>query len=155
MVLPTGVFVPRDIVGRFLRDHVNEWHKRYLNQLAVASLIYTIDKHIIEEQKTATRPIYQLTTTDQIAVLEAKLFNLCARKQVPAHANCTCAQKARNANVEIEEEEEVTATRAQPSARIEEVTDESDAQSHLKTNSRDNAPSSTVARPPSMSEHPF
>ena len=59
----------------------------------------------------ATQPIYQLTTTDRIIVLEAKLFNLCARKQVPAHANCTHAQKARNANVEIEEEEAVAETR--------------------------------------------
>ena len=155
MVLLTGAFVPRDIVGRFLCDHVNEWHKRYLNQLAAASLIHTINKHIVEEQKTATQPIYQLTTTNQIKVLEAELFNLCARKQVPVHANCTHAQKARNTNVEIEEEEVVAATRARPSARIEEVTDEEDMQSHPKTTSRDNALSLTVAQPPSMTDYPF
>ena len=155
VVLSTGAFVPREIVGRFLRDRVNEWHKRYPNQLAVASLIHTIDKRIVEEQKMATQPIYQLTTTNRIAVLEAELFNLRTRKQVPAHANRTRAQKARNANVEIEEEEAVAETRTQPSARIEEVTDEEDAQSHPKTATRDNVPSSTITQPSSMSEHLF
>ena len=36
VVLPTEAFVSRDIVGRFLCNCVNEWHERYLNQLAVA-----------------------------------------------------------------------------------------------------------------------
>ena len=41
VVLTTGTFVPRDIVGRYLKDHVDEWHKRNPSQLAAAQLMYT------------------------------------------------------------------------------------------------------------------
>ena len=155
VVLPAGVFILRDIARKFPHDHVNKWHKRYSNQLAVALLIHTMDKHIVEEQKPVTQPIYQLTTTDCITVLEVKWFNTCARKQVPAHANCTCAQKDRNVNIKIEDEEVVAATRAQPSARIEEVTDKKDAQFYQKTPTRDNPPLLTVTQPSNIPEHLF
>ena len=92
VVLPTGAFVPQDIVGRYLHDHIDEWHKHHLNQLAAGTLIHIIDKWIVEEKKSPSQFIYQLTTTNCIAVLEAELFNLRARKQLPAHANCTHAQ---------------------------------------------------------------
>ena len=43
--------------------------------------------------------------TNCIAVLEAELYNLWARRQnFPLYPNCTCAQKARNTNVEIKKQ---------------------------------------------------
>jgi len=47
-----------------------------------------------------TQPLYQLSTTDQIASLEAELFNLCARKPGFTPVICMCVQKAHNANVD-------------------------------------------------------
>ena len=82
------------------------------------------------------------------------MFNLRASKQILAHANCTCAQKARNTNVEIDDEEAVTAARARPSAKIEEVTDEEDAQSHKKTPTTI-PPSSTYTQASDPQEHPY
>jgi hypothetical protein len=60
-----------------------------------------------------TQANYQLTTNDQIAVLEAELFNLRTRRPVhPQFNRTTCAQKARNTNVDIDDEEAVAAARA-------------------------------------------
>ena len=41
MVLTTSTFVLCNIVGRYLKDHIDEWHKRNPSQLAVAQLMYT------------------------------------------------------------------------------------------------------------------
>jgi hypothetical protein len=123
VVLPTGAFVPRDVTGKYLRDHINKWHKRHPNQLAAATLIHTIDKRIVDAQQPTTHSIYQLSSTDRIAVLEAELFNLRARRPLPPHLDRTRAQKARNAIAEDEDKEAVVAARAQHS-RIEEVPDE-------------------------------
>ena len=69
-----------------------------------------INKHILNEQKSPNSSVYQLTVTDHIAVLEAELYNLQARRQnFSLYPNCTRAQKARNANVEIEDDEEAVA----------------------------------------------
>ena len=69
-----------------------------------------IDKHILDEQKSPSSSVYQLTVTNHITVLEAELYNLQARGQnFPLYPNCTRSQKARNANVEIENDEEAVA----------------------------------------------
>jgi hypothetical protein len=71
-----------------------------------------------------TQADYQLTTNDQIVVLEAELFNLRTRRPVHPQLNRTTrTQKARNTNVNIDDEEAVAAARAQQS-RIEEIPDE-------------------------------
>jgi hypothetical protein len=48
VVLSTGAFVSREITEKYLRDCINEWHKHHPNQLAAATLIHTIDKHLVE-----------------------------------------------------------------------------------------------------------
>jgi hypothetical protein len=71
-----------------------------------------------------TQANYQLTTNDQIAVLEAELFNLRTKKPVhPQFNRTTCAQKARNTNVDMENKKAVVAARARQ-LRIEEIPDE-------------------------------
>ena len=108
VMLPSGAYVPRDITSKCLHDCIKKWHRKYFNQLGAATLIHTIDKHIIKEQKSPNSSVYQLTVTDCIAVPEAELYNLWARRQnFPPYPNCTCAQKDRNANVEIDDEEAV------------------------------------------------
>ena len=91
-------------------------HRKNPNQLGAATLIHLIDKHILNKQKLPNSSVYQLTVTDHIAVLEAELYNLRARRQnFPLYPNCAHSQKARNANIKIEDDKEVvaaTATRA-------------------------------------------
>ena len=76
VVLPSGTYIPRDITGKCLCDHVNKWHRKNPNQLGAATLIHTINKHILDEHKSTNSSVYQLTVTDCIAVLEAELYNL-------------------------------------------------------------------------------
>ena len=70
-----------------------------------SNLIHTINKHILDRQKSPSSSVYQLTATNHIAVLEAELYNLWARRQnFSPYPNCTHAQIARNDNVEIEDD---------------------------------------------------
>ena len=75
-MLLSGAYVLRDITSKFLCDHVNEWHRKNPNQLGAATLIHTINKHILNGQKSPSSSVYQLTATDRIAVLEAELYNV-------------------------------------------------------------------------------
>ena len=150
VILSTGAFVPRDVTGKYLRDRINEWHRRHPNQLAAATLIHTIDKRIVDAQPPPTQTTYQLTTNDRIAVLEAELFNLRARRPHPP-ANRTRAQKARNANAEDDDEVAVAAARAQQS-RIEEVPDEDAPQPPKETPKE---ASSTSTQSTTTPEHPY
>ena len=59
VVLSTGAFVPRDIVSRYLKDRVDEWHKRNPGQLAAAQLMYMVSNEISEPQPT---PKYTMAT---------------------------------------------------------------------------------------------
>jgi hypothetical protein len=113
-------------MGKYLHNRINKWHKRHPNQLAAATLIHTINKCLAEtpQPTPTTQENYQLTTNNQIAVLEAEIFNLRTRRPVHPQSNRTTrTQKARNTNVDIDNEEAVAAARAQQS-RIEEVPDE-------------------------------
>ena len=151
VVLPTGAFVPRDITGKYLRDRIEEWHKRHPNQLATATLIHTIDKRIVDAPQPSPQATYQLTSTDRIAVLEAELFNLRARRHPHPPVNRTRAQKARNANVENEDQEEVAVEKPQQS-RIEEVLDEDANQPSRETLQASPSKSTQLI---DMPEHPF
>jgi hypothetical protein len=64
VVLSTGAFVPREITGKYLCNCINEWHKCHPNQLAAATLIPTINKHLVEapQPTPTTQANYQLTT---------------------------------------------------------------------------------------------
>ena len=124
--------------------------------MGAATLIHTIDKHILDKQKSPNSSVYQLTVTNHIAVLEAELYNLQARRQnFPLYYNCTCAQKARNANVEIEDDKEaVAAARAKPS-RVEEVIDEEEIMQLQTRSSKNDLPTSTTTQPSNTPKHPF
>jgi hypothetical protein len=139
VVLSTGAFVPRDIPGRLLKERIDEWHRRHLNQMenVASTLVHTISKgllnsHIASSAAPEINPAYQLTTTDRIATLEAELFNLRARKPPVASGPRTRAQRAREPTVDIEEEEEEEAAtvRTQQKSRIEEVVEDTPARCH-------------------------
>ena len=112
VVLPSGIYCPRDIPGTLLHERIDEWHRRFPNQLAVVSLIHTIapeqHKHPLHAQAFSS---YQLSTDDRIATLEAELFNLRARRPIPTTTIRTRAQRARDqAQDEPFEESRPTAT---------------------------------------------
>jgi hypothetical protein len=158
VVLSTGAFVPWDITGKYLRNHINEWHKRHPNQLAAATLIHTIDKCLVEipQPTPITQANYHLTTNDRIAVLEAELYNLRTRRPVhPQFNRSTHAQKARNTNVDIDDKEAVAVVRAQQS-RIKEIPDE-DATPLPQDTSKGNPLmlTSTQSQPTDGPEHPY
>jgi hypothetical protein len=97
VVLSTGAFVPREIPGTLLSERVNEWHRRYPNQLSAATLIHTIStEHVKAHTPTPSIPAFQLSTDDRITVLEAELFSLRARKSSFTPTVKTRAQRARD-----------------------------------------------------------
>ena len=135
------------------QDCIEEWHRRHPNQLAAATLIHTINKRIVDTHQPTQptpqpQPTYQLTTNNCIAVLEAELFNLRARRAPQAQYNCMHAQKARNANQDNDNKEAVTAARAQQHSRIEEVPDKDTTQPPKET-------PSAPTQPADIPEHPF
>ena len=107
-----------------------------------------MDAHQPTQPTPQPQPTYQCTTNDHITVLEAKLFNLRARRASQAQYNCTHAQKARNTNQDNDNEEAVAAARAQQHSRIEEVPDEDATQPPKET-------PSAPTQPPNIPEHPF
>jgi hypothetical protein len=87
-------------------ERINEYHRRFPNQLAAATLIHTIARETVSRSADAIiQPVYQLSTNDRIATLEAELFNLKARQpQVPAAGVRTRNQRAREQEEEVVEE---------------------------------------------------
>jgi hypothetical protein len=86
VVLPSGAFVPRDIPGQYLRDRIDEWHKRNPNQLANGTLFNAVVNKqpvipTLPDPEGITTQNYQLSAQDRIAALEVELFNLRVRHQ--------------------------------------------------------------------------
>ena len=92
VILGTGAFVPRDIPGEFLKDRVDEWHRRNPNQLIQGTIssnttlfgaVVPSSTPVIPTPRvhTETIPTYQLSAQDRISALEAELFNLRVRHQ--------------------------------------------------------------------------
>jgi hypothetical protein len=48
------------ITKKYLYDRINEWHKQHPNQLAAVTLIYTIDKHLVEAPLPVTNNTFLL-----------------------------------------------------------------------------------------------
>jgi hypothetical protein len=106
--LPSGAYVSKEIPGTLLSERIDEWHRRFPNQLATATLLHTVAKDLLASPViTEIRSSYQLSTGDRIATLEAELFNLRARKTVAANAIRTRAQRARDSSPEIAGEEDL------------------------------------------------
>jgi hypothetical protein len=149
VVLPSGSFIPKEIPGTLLRDRFDEWHRRNPNQLAAGTLSSgtlfhsVVSPDNIPSSPTPSQPLYQLSTTDRIASLEAELFNLRSRKPGFTPLIRTRAQKARNANADPDDDP----APVQPPVNSE--TDQPRATSE--------APTSVPAIPfePKGPEHPF
>lgn len=146
VVLPSGAFVPKDITGEFLKDRIDEYHRRFPNQLGVVTLVHTIANS--QNPPTATpqdsyiRQAYQLTTDDRIANLEAELFSLKSKKPAVSSIVRTRAQRARIEEVDDVDQNPRQATpvpstsralivppptttiEPEPTARIEEVVEQ-------------------------------
>lgn len=72
VVLPSGLYVPRTIQGRTMRDRIYEWHRQNRagsSSAPTTSLFYGI-------QSTAPTAAFTLKADDRIAVLERELYVL-------------------------------------------------------------------------------
>jgi hypothetical protein len=101
IVLPNGQYTPRSISSRFIKDHIDEWHKHNPVKSTSTSLMYEINPVVMSSQTSvSTNMVSTLSTNvftaDQcIAVLEQEIFNLkntkCTFNNIeilkPAHAN--------------------------------------------------------------------
>ena len=83
VVLSTGTFVLHDIVGRYLKDRVDELHKRNLGPLTVAQLMYMVLSNEISELQPTNKYIstnmltpLSLSAQEHIDSLEHELFTL-------------------------------------------------------------------------------
>ena len=76
IVLPMGLYVPREIQGENLMARVDEWHRQNPNQ-ATAILINTINK---STKANSNKHSYQLSPAERIAYLEAEIFSLKSKK---------------------------------------------------------------------------
>jgi hypothetical protein len=158
VVLPNGFYVSRAVPGNFMRDRILEWHRRNPSSQSTSTLLNTIDSRLLGPPPStatttttaSTKTTYQLTSNDRIAVLEAELFNLRARKQGADPGPRTRAQSARKVTFEdVEDEDDVAAARAQlRTPRIEEEEEPRASQSQPK----EPQPAPVPARAP---EHPF
>ena len=96
VTLPSGAFVPREIPGRWLKDRIDEWHRRNPNQLAAAQMMYRVLANEIAQPeparvtiatrdtginllKTTTPSAGQLSAQERIESLERELFQLRGR----------------------------------------------------------------------------
>ena len=134
IVLSTGAWILWDIPGNNFKEWINKWHNCNPNQLAGATLLNTIIRPTtvlaLMPMVTIGKPVmtsYQLSATNHIAALEAKLFTLKALKPAFASAPCTRAQKARAAEMR-DEEDKVAVTTAwnQNEPRIAEIMEHKD-----------------------------
>jgi len=122
VILSSGAFVPRDIPGRYLRDRIDEWHRRNPNQLAAGTLfnaVFSKDKPVIptiREPAPFEAASYQLTAQDRIAALEAELFNLKVRHQ-PGFVPVIRTRKQRAAEKATEPDEPEVVAQPQASTK--------------------------------------
>lgn len=132
VVLPSGAFVPRDIPGNLLSERIEEWHRRNPNQIAAVTLIHTIDSSTpviaYSAQTDTSKPLFQLSTSDRIATIEAELYNLRSRNPKFTPLARTRAQKARAVAAEDVEEEDAAAVKAARQPQIVEVEEEEEVQ---------------------------
>ena len=74
VVLPSGISVTSDIPPGLLKDRIDEWHRRYPNQLAADTMLHTVEERM--PSAVVRQPVYQLTKAKRIASLEAELSSL-------------------------------------------------------------------------------
>ena len=61
VILSTGAFVPRDIPGEYLKDRIDEWHRRNPNQIAkgILSSNTTLFGAVISEHRIVPTPVVE------------------------------------------------------------------------------------------------
>ena len=161
VVLPGGAFVPREIPGTLLSERIEEYHRRYPNQLAAtAALLNTIDHHGSVTNNSAQPSIpkhsFQLSTRDRIATIEAELYNLRSRNSKYTPLVRTRAQKARAASMEEEEEEtDAAAVKAARQPQIEEVEDEGEPRPVIAKETKDTPDPKESFLPVMAADHPY
>jgi hypothetical protein len=180
VVLSSGAYVPRDIQGEYLRDRIDEWHRRNPNQLATGNLssnttlfgavvpqssAYDNSTRIIPTSRVDTEqnPVYHLSAQDRIAALESEIFAIRVRNPTFVPTIKTRrqreAEKVAKKGGEREETEEELPARAQtiePPRIVEVPTRRS--RSPSKDPEPENIPSDNLPlRVPiqAMPEHPF
>jgi hypothetical protein len=81
IILPNGQYTPRSIPGWFIKDRIDEWHKRNPVKSTSSSLMYKINPVATSSQTSITTNMVSTSSTntftaDQcIAVLEQEIFN--------------------------------------------------------------------------------
>jgi hypothetical protein len=122
VVLPSGIFVTSDIPPGLLKERIDEWHRRYPNQLAADTMLHTVEERATSS--SVRQPIYQLTKAERIASLEAELSNLHA---VDVSAIRTRAQKNKEP-IPVRNETPSAPVRPQAAARSPEPNPPTDEQ---------------------------
>lgn len=83
VVLPSGARVPFGTPGKWLRDRVDEWHRRNPNQRAVVEIATrnsTNSQQLMYEIQDNVTASYQLTSDARIAALEQEIYTLRSRQ---------------------------------------------------------------------------
>jgi hypothetical protein len=81
-VLPNGQFTLCSIPGWFIKDHINECHKRNPSTSTFSSLIYEINPVVALSQTSVATNMVSMSSTNvftadqHIATLEQEIFNL-------------------------------------------------------------------------------
>jgi hypothetical protein len=82
IVLPNGQYTPRSIPCRFIKDCINEWHKRNPVKSTSSSLMYEINPVAMSSQTSVSTNMVSTSSTNvftadqHIAALEQEIFNL-------------------------------------------------------------------------------
>jgi hypothetical protein len=101
IVLPNGQFTPCSIPSQFIKDHIDEWHKRKPSKSTSSSLMYKINPVAASSQTSVSTNMVSTSSTNvftadqHIAALEQEIFALRNAKRTfdgveilkPAHAN--------------------------------------------------------------------
>jgi hypothetical protein len=101
IVLPNGQFTPHSIPGQFIKDHIDEWHKRNPTKSTSSSLMYEINLVVVSSQTSVATNMVSTSSTNvftadqHIAILEQEIFALRNAKRTfdgveilkPTHAN--------------------------------------------------------------------
>ena len=77
VVLSSGARVPSNIPGKWLRERVDEWHRRNPNQLAVVEVVArNTPQQLMYEIQDESTSTYHFSSDDRIATLEQEIFAL-------------------------------------------------------------------------------
>jgi hypothetical protein len=82
IILPNGQYTPCSIPGWFIKDHIDEWHKRNPVKSTSSSLMYeinpvtTLSQTSIATNMVLTSSTNAFTADQHIAALDQEIFNL-------------------------------------------------------------------------------